>query len=105
MRALLFAALALGVFGTTSGTSYAADGCSYDYKGRLVCNPGAQPGVPYQGRDYGRRRDRDDRGYDRGDRSDGTIGTGCRGSGYNCRELRYHCSLGNQTPHSVRPFC
>ena len=30
---------------------------------------------------------------------------GCRGSDLSCDELRYYCSLGSQTPISVREFC
>lgn len=29
------------------GEANAADGCSYDYYGRLVCQRGATPGTPY----------------------------------------------------------
>lgn len=68
-----------------------------------LCSMGNQ--TPYSVRPYCggggpryRRRDDDDDDY-------GVIGTGCRGSGYSCRELRQLCSMGNQTPYSVRPFC
>ena len=30
---------------------------------------------------------------------------GCNGSGMSCRKLGYYCSLGSQTPVSVRRFC
>ena len=32
-------------------------------------------------------------------------GDGCRGSDLSCSDLNYYCSLGSQTPVSVRPFC
>ena len=66
MRPILFAALALGALGMTTGTASAADGCSYDYRGRLYCQPGAQPGVPLYERGYRRDyRAYDGRRYDR----------------------------------------
>ena len=29
----------------------------------------------------------------------------CRGSPYSCSQLQYYCSLGSQTPHSIRRYC
>jgi hypothetical protein len=61
--------LALAVFGLVTAVApapaRAADGCSYDWYGRLVCAPGARPGVPYYGgyRSYYEERPRY---YDRG---------------------------------------
>lgn len=78
-----------------------------------LCSLGSQ--TPYSVRPYcggrsSRHRDYDDYGgrsprYRDYDDDGGRIGTGCRGSGYSCSQLRYYCSLGRQTPYSVRPFC
>lgn len=58
MRALVWLAVVVGVAIPFSVPAQAADGCSYDYYGRLYCMPGARPGLPYgYGRGYYREYD------------------------------------------------
>jgi len=85
MKTLLL--IAVGIAAITGGVrmTHAADGCSYDYSGQLRCLPGAEPGVP-----YGYYRYEDEGGYYR------------RG---HRRSLAYYCSLGRQTPVSLRAEC
>ena len=66
MRSLFLSVIALGALGLFADHASAADGCGYDYRGRLYCAPGAQPGVPYnqRARRY-QRYDRDSRDYRR----------------------------------------
>lgn len=61
MRGFLIAAALVGAMGLSIQTAKAADGCSFDYYGRLFCAPGAQPGTPYYygPRYYGHRYDDD----------------------------------------------
>lgn len=53
MRYAMLAAAALGVLTLGTSSAEARDGCLFD-RGRWYCYPGAQPGVPYYGPDYGR---------------------------------------------------
>lgn len=84
MKTLMLIAVGIAAILGGAQLAQAADGCSYDYSGQLRCMPGAEPGVPYGYNRYG------DDGYAR------------RGSR---RSLAYYCSLGRQTPVSVRAEC
>jgi hypothetical protein len=86
MRLLLCVVLSiLGLLAMETSRTLAADGCSYDAYGQLYCERGARPGVPYyRDYDYGPRR---------------------YGYGPQRQDLRYYCSLGSQTPHSLRAQC
>lgn len=86
MRKMLAALTMIGALSLIPDTASAADGCSYGPFGNIVCSPGARPGVPYG---YG---------YNRGYRDYGRS-YGRRGS------LAYYCSLGSQTPRSLRNDC
>ena len=81
---------------TLSTSAKAADGCSYGPGGQLYCQPGASPGTPYG---YGRR----DYRQDYGDQTPYSERSRHRYRGRN--DLNYLCSLGSQTPRSVRHLC
>lgn len=49
---LVGVALIASISGFVPTVAQAADGCSFDYYGRVVCAPGARPGVPYYGPGY-----------------------------------------------------
>lgn len=93
MRRIALAALVLASFGFAAGSASAADSCSYDSHGRLLCAPPA-PTAVYQGEDH----DETDVEYVQ-------YRGGCRGSGLSCEELAYYCSMGSQTPLSIRRYC
>ncbi|MGE3148506.1 MAG: hypothetical protein AB7K04_05500 [Pseudorhodoplanes sp.] len=87
MRSVFIGLAALAALTVNTDAASAADGCGIDAYGRYYCLPGAQPGTPYYRGGGPRYRQWD------GNRRLGR------------EELRYYCSMGSQTPVSVRRDC
>lgn len=52
-RPVLALVFIFGLLAAAPSPASADDGCTRDYYGRIVCLPGASPGVPYYGPRYG----------------------------------------------------